>query len=442
MPDLLVPDGVGGHVTPSQLNVGDMSVPIGTVSWVPDGSNYDPIDVLPEWETVYAESNPFDPVRFNVVGSKIRTKSGSTRVDIFTAFTKHQPTDVELTVQFLYQETGGSTSYYWFPAAVRGQGATTYIAMRAFTNNGTPTIEVYERKGTFTKLGEVTSTDVRNKDVTLRVVGDKVSINIDGAWSPEWTTTVLGAGYVGMVDRASSADTDVLSKFTFTSDDLTTKPVEVWAPDGVGGHVKVWPADYMVEFTTGEDAILSTNTIPIPASRKAGDQLLVTVANSGSRSYSTPSGWTKVADAINSSGSCQLRQFSRISDGTETEFTITGVSRNIVWRVDVLRGVEFTEVARSIYSSVSNPTAPALTPSAPAHFSIQICGAEKYDDFADFESFPDGIPDNRSSMWHSEGAGAPGLFAGSAAIGALPAGVFLFNRSVRSVANTLVFTKT
>jgi hypothetical protein len=127
-----------------------------------------------------------------------------------------------------------------------------------------------------------------------------------------------------------------------------------------------FPTVETADTTTGlQDTGTTTHPVTIPANNVSGNRLLLAMAlnTASGPSAGLPAGWSVLVNALTN----VLRWLyvaEKISDGTESDFSLTNASarsRYRCWRISGAHASTPAEVAQSATSS-TNPNPPALNP--------------------------------------------------------------------------------
>ena len=145
----------------------------------------------------------------------------------------------------------------------------------------------------------------------------------------------------------------------------------------------------------------TTHDISMPATVDAGDLLLMFVAifdpDSGTPTFTTPTGWTSIFDVANASNRSRHALFGKDADGTEDSTTVnvatnvTCVMAAVVYRITDWGGTLGSHVEASSSPSTGNsssPDPPAVTPTGGADDYLWIPSIGAYDDNISATSAP------------------------------------------------------
>ena len=137
----------------------------------------------------------------------------------------------------------------------------------------------------------------------------------------------------------------------------------------------------------------TTHDISMPATVDAGDLLLMFVAifdpDSGTPTFTTPTGWTSIFDVANASNRSRHALFGKDADGTEDSTTVnvatnvTCVMAAVVYRITDWGGTLGTHVEVSSGTTTTNsstPDPPSATPTGGAADYLWIPSVGAYDD--------------------------------------------------------------
>ena len=227
----------------------------------------------------------------------------------------------------LIHDFSSSWIAYSFPICLRMNDANNFIGARIWSGY----LQVYERvDGAFKLLHQ--ETPPSSGLIGLQVVGSEVSLDRDGSGlQVVGTTAKMTSGYPGIVNRVSSPTNTTRVGYitTYEAVRYAEQPVqEVWAPDGVGGHVKVWPSVVPYQIGTVETLKASSGVNPVPF--KVPDDTPVgalLVAIVGIRQQTNllnhpPAGWIMHSSPFTSNRYGSHFLFSKIAEASDIGSTV------------------------------------------------------------------------------------------------------------------------